>query len=879
MQSPPVIGAPPFVGRESELARLSALLESGEPGAVLLAGQAGVGKSRLAAEVLTLATAAGYSTRRVVGTRSALQIPFGAFAPLLSEADVPGGDLTAFLLRARDAVVERLGPGPRRLLVVDDAQELDENSAALLLQLAMAQVCTLVMTLRTPSSPPDAVTALGKDGYAERIELDLLTEAEVDEFAAGALGAPLVGHDVRWLWKESNGNALYVRELLLLAAAEGVLELDRQVFSMRRHVATGSRLSELVAARLNNQSRPILDVLGVVAVGEPLGVAIAEAIAGAETLDEAQAAGLLEVSKHGRRSSVSLTHPIYANVIRDTMTLRRRRSLSEQLARTLESTGARRHDDRLRIAKLHLDAGMKSDPGLLTDAATMARVRFDSELAVALAQAAVDAGGGVEAGRVLAETYMLFPLRKNEEAEKVFAELTPLCANDAELSEVANARSFNLSAMMNDKEGGIRVVREALAQITDEGARLRLHGNLARMSLLAGDLAPAIAGAEPLINGGIEELVNRGHFMASYAHALHGESDEAVELAYRGMEFHRSTAHQVQIPEIQLHGAVLGHLGAGRLEAAENDAWTGYEACLEADAREMLSAFALYRGWIYVTRGALEDALRMFRQASSEDRELNDRKWALGGVALAAGMAGLADEARAAVRDVDSLKQTWVRMLDLELLERGRGWALVAAGELSRGAAMIKEAAADARATEHRVAEAFLLHDLARLGEPRSVVERLLELAPLVDGELVGVLAAHAEAMIDGSGSALEEAAERLERLGVLLPAAEAYGAAATAFKRESLGRRSNGVARKSSDLMSICGNPRSAVLPVGPSVAGLTRRQREIAELAARGASDKEIAQRLFLSVRTVESHLEMSYRKLGISGRDGLPEALGLV
>jgi DNA-binding CsgD family transcriptional regulator len=874
--SPLTIGST-FVGRENEMAQLSSLIESGEPRAMIIAGRAGVGKTRLAAEALTFARASGYSTGHVVGSRSAVGIPFGAFAPLLSETGGVGGDLTSFLVRARDAVVERVGPGPRRLLVVDDAQELDENSAALLLQLAMARVCSLLVTLRTPSTPPEAVTVLWKDGYADRIDLGLLTEAEVDEFVAGALGAPLVGNDVHWLWKESNGNALYVKELLVAAAAEGVLETDRGVFVMRRRVETGTRLTELVSARLSNLPASILGVLDVVALSEPVGAAIVEAIAGAQALEDAQGLGLLAVSKHDRRSSVSLAHPIYASVIREGMTLRRRRSLSEQLGRALEATGARRHDDTLRMAKLHLDAGVASDPELLTKAARMARHRFDTGLAADLARAAVEAGGGLEAGLVLAETLILFPQRKNEEAERVLVGLMPMCTNDTEIAMVANARSFNFSAMLNDKEAGIRVAEEALAKVTDENARLRLQGRLATTSLLAGDLAAAIDRSEPLVSCGVDSLAYRGIFAASYALALRGDTDEAVALAYRGVEIHRGSSEQAQIPEIQLHGAVLGHLGAGRLDDAERDARRGYEACLEANDTEGAAPFAMYRGWIGVTRGALGDALRMFREASGAERELNDRKWALGGVALAAGMAGQADEAAAAVRDLDALEQTWVEMLELELAERGRAWALVAAGELSRGTAAMKDAAARARTTEHRVAEAFLLHDLARLGEARFVAARLGELAPLVRGELVGTLAAHAEALVDGSGAALEDAGERLERLGTLLLAAEAYGAAAVAFTSEGLSRRSNGAARKSSELMSICGNPRSAVSPVGTSVAGLTRRQREIAELAARGASDKEIAERLYLSVRTVETHLAKTYLKLGISGRDGLADALG--
>jgi DNA-binding CsgD family transcriptional regulator len=59
--------------------------------------------------------------------------------------------------------------------------------------------------------------------------------------------------------------------------------------------------------------------------------------------------------------------------------------------------------------------------------------------------------------------------------------------------------------------------------------------------------------------------------------------------------------------------------------------------------------------------------------------------------------------------------------------------------------------------------------------------------------------------------------------------------------------------------------------------VVPLTRREREIALLAAEGASSKDIADRLFLSVRTVDNHLQNVYSKLGITNRAALREALG--
>jgi DNA-binding CsgD family transcriptional regulator len=56
-----------------------------------------------------------------------------------------------------------------------------------------------------------------------------------------------------------------------------------------------------------------------------------------------------------------------------------------------------------------------------------------------------------------------------------------------------------------------------------------------------------------------------------------------------------------------------------------------------------------------------------------------------------------------------------------------------------------------------------------------------------------------------------------------------------------------------------------------------LTGREREVAELAASGVASKDIADRLFLSVRTVENHLQHAYAKLGLTGREQLEPVLG--
>ncbi len=123
---------------------------------------------------------------------------------------------------------------------------------------------------------------------------------------------------------------------------------------------------------------------------------------------------------------------------------------------------------------------------------------------------------------------------------------------------------------------------------------------------------------------------------------------------------------------------------------------------------------------------------------------------------------------------------------------------------------------------------------------------------------------------------ALSAAAERFEAMGALLLAAETLAAAAAEYRRRQDGRAAERVAERVHALMDRCDRPNTPGLELAGPVAELTSREREIATLAAQGSSNKEIADALTVSVRTVETHLQRVYTKLGVSSRNGLAAVL---
>ncbi|MFB6846381.1 LuxR C-terminal-related transcriptional regulator [Streptomyces sp. NPDC056373] len=149
-------------------------------------------------------------------------------------------------------------------------------------------------------------------------------------------------------------------------------------------------------------------------------------------------------------------------------------------------------------------------------------------------------------------------------------------------------------------------------------------------------------------------------------------------------------------------------------------------------------------------------------------------------------------------------------------------------------------------------------YDAVRLGAPERAVDRL-----------GGVFARHADALTRADGPDLDEVAAELERRGFLLFAAEAYAQAVRAHRDPGATRHSR---TRAVALARRCQGARTPALS-GLVLGELTARQRQIVTLAAAGLTNRQIADRLTLSVRTVGNHLYSAYARLGTSDRGALP------
>jgi DNA-binding CsgD family transcriptional regulator len=871
-------GEIPLTSREAEMNRILTGLSEPRPAAFVLAGTAGVGKTRLAAAVAERAARLGFSVARAVATRGTTPIPFGPFAPFLPPAGQSTPDLLGLLRLASDAIVARASPAGKLLLIVDDAQFLDEGSAALLHQLVREPACAVMVTVRTPGPAPEAVTALWKDGLAERIDLRPWNEAQTEAVLTAYLGGPVASGSVRRLWELSQGNALYLRELLIGAMDSGTLRRDGGIWSLSQPLTAAGRLVELVAGRLAALAPETAAVLELLAIGEPLGVEVLEKLTDPAGVEDAEAQGLVQLSEDGRRMLARLAHPVYGEALRNSMPRSRLRRISATLAEAIALTGARRRDDLLRLGRWQLDSGSPREVAILTQAAQRAGEMFDFGLAARLAQAALDAsGGGVDARLALGEA--LFRSGQHREAEAVLAVVAASCQTDRDRARIASARAYNFANLLGDTDAAMAVLDETLAVVTETAPRLQLLYRLATIKVFEPDPEAALAAAGPLLASDDDVMASRGAYVSSIAMALLGRGEEAVSIAYAGLERHRRAVGMPQLPEAQLIGAVMGHAAAGQLARAEADAEAGSQASLAAGDKEGQATHLFLAGWTLIDRGHLDRAAKAFLDGASINRELRDAaalRWCLAGVALAAAMRGHASEAQAALAECVELPATPMMVYETDVVDRSRAWVSVCVGELSRAREILTAAAERAAACRLRLAEAKVLHDIARIGQPHAVAPRLAVIAKEADGGFVAALAAHAAALARGNAADLESAGQAFEALGASLLAAEAYLAAATAYRSGGQARPATAMTRRAAEITATCAQARTPGLSPGATTGQLTRREQEIAALVAAGASSREIADRLVLSVRTVDNHLQNIYGKLGVTRREELVRLL---
>ena len=206
-------------------------------------------------------------------------------------------------------------------------------------------------------------------------------------------------------------------------------------------------------------------------------------------------------------------------------------------------------------------------------------------------------------------------------------------------------------------------------------------------------------------------------------------------------------------------------------------------------------------------------------------------------------------------------------------LERiiAEAWTCAAEGATSQAISILRDAAAGECERGRAAWEVLLLQTATQFGD-HTTGTRLAELTDRVQGPRAATATAHAAALAAGDGDALLDASRRYEDFGDRLAAADAAAQAVVAHQDAGLRGAALSAAATVQRLAAECHGAQTPALRAATTPQPFTARQSEIISLAAQGLSNKEVAERLTMSTRSVEGHLFRASQRVGANSREQL-------
>ncbi|GAA0954612.1 LuxR family transcriptional regulator [Actinocorallia libanotica] len=898
-------GGLPLRGREAESAALAdglAALVRGRGGVVVVEGPPGSGRTRLLAEVHARAVADGLPCLRGSAALDRLAVPFGPLlealcagpAPLLDASEprlVRPADLRSWTLqeaRARLAGAAARGP---LVICLDDVQWCDSATLAALPELLADLADAPILWVLSVGPPPVAVGARvealcrGRD----RIVLGPLADRAVAELAADLLGAE-PGLAVLRMAGRAQGTPRLLVELLRGLAEEGRITV-RDGIATTDGGAVPRRLRELVRGRLDQVSPSARQCVRVASVFDRaftaaelaglVGVPVGEVAA---VVEEAGGAGFLA----GSDGLLGFRHDLVRQAISATLPSALRRCLRRQAVEVRLAHGGRAVDVAAELAETAAPGDHRAVDLLRRAAGDLAATA--PARAAALSRRALDLAGpdGPHTAQIVAGTVELLDRdgRYAEARQRAEAALEGLLTPEAE----ARLRwvMARLVGHVSSAEA-VRQCRTALAVpgvsagvvarlVATEALHLSRSGYAARSIAAAGRVAvdaDAAAGATALAALARAELARLN---PSRALVFQDEAEARVVRASRPRA-------------LEDCARAFTLTASGRIEEALRETDEGVGAARQAGHRPAEALWAMSRARVLLDAGRLaaarveaDAALSAAGDLGSGDFADTTARYAFGRAAVHMGdeegvRRCAADGARMAAAEAPAVRRTgtWLAAL-----------AADAAGDTARVAELIELAWADSGApgTTPDPADLVVLARLALRAELPGLAAEAAGRAAELDAEIPFLrgVAAHARGLLTDDPDlllqavkVLEEAERPLVRASAAEDAGRVLGAAGDPAAR--------GLLDSALDLYEECGAVRDAArvrrrlralgvrraarFSGGAGRWGLTAAEVKVALLVAQGATNRQVAERLFLSSHTVGSHLRHIFTKWNITSR----------
>jgi DNA-binding CsgD family transcriptional regulator len=849
---------------------IQAAISASDVSGMVVYGAAGVGKSRIAREALSAAESHGCESRLAVGTSSARAIPLG----VLSAWAPSGVTDTVQLLRGVIELLTAASPDAPVVVGVDDVHLLDDLSIFVVHQIVQRGAAKVILTVRDGEPVPAAVQEIWKGGRFGRLDLQPLSLDETSTLLSATLDGPVDPVAAQRLWQLTRGNVLYLRNIVEQEVADGRIVQRHGYWRWLGDPVMPPGLVELIESRIGALPAPVSDVIDALAVGEPIELAVLRRIADPAAVEEADTRGIITLEPVVGGVEVRVAHPLYGEV-------RRRRAAPTRLRRlrglvAAELAAADDRDDLqvvVRRATLSLDSDLTLDADLLVRAAHGAVWLADLPLADRLAEAAVRAGGGPEPNFVRA--HALSWLGRGEEADAVLAEIDSGALTDEDHARLAFLRASNMLWALGDPARAKEIIDEA-SRTTSPQARSYIDAFLTvywfatdrpdaaiqASKKLALDDLPAVVGAEiAWVLADISANAGRTGEAVAVADAGYTVATRSFDAPH--MRFNIADAH---ISALLLSGRI-----ADALEVAER---VRRQAADLPGAAQLLGAAVAGRAALGA--GHLHSAGALLEQAAVGLSATHALGWGYRydvPRATAHAMCGSTVEAATALAALNKQRRPF-RLLDHER-SLARAWVAAGQGAVSEAITVLLSAAKKASAKGQFAAEVVCLQTATQFGDHSGAL-RLRDLEAIVEGPRVGVAARFAEALRDGDAAELAAVSEEFERMGDLVAAVDAAAHAALTYRGQGLRGSALGGATRADALAEQCGGAWTPARRQASEPVPFTDREREIVMLIGEGLSNRAVAERLTLSIRTVESHIYRAMAKTGTTTRDELAALL---
>jgi DNA-binding CsgD family transcriptional regulator len=862
----------PLVARDDELRHALAALEGGaEFHGVALVGESGVGKSTLARALADTLESGGATVRYVLGTHTGSTVPLGAFYRSVT-VDAPREP--AVMLAAAQRTLER---EENLVVVVDDAQLLDSLSSTFVHQLAASGSARLIVTIRSGDPVPDAVTALLKERLLLSLRLDAFTREQTGALTRAVLGGVGDTGLINELHQRTAGSPLLLRGLLDAGRESGVLVRTDAGWQLRGALRADRQLHDLMEFRLQSFAPEELETVEILAAAEVLDWEILRGLCDADAVGRLERRGVIQVVADGSNTVARLNHPVVAEAAMQRAGVVRTRQLNgmlaQQLRKHLQAEGQRSGlpdvRTRIQLAQFMMRSDLSPDLGVIVDAAASAMTMSNPACGEELARFAFDRGGGLPAAILLGRA--MGWQGRGDETEAMLADVDPPDGADEWLIVQWGAlRALNLFFNCGQVEQARQVLADVKNRVDSEAVVGLVTALEVSFGFFSGDIATAIETGPSLCGSDVLPLAALWAAVAtSSALALAGRFGDVHPIADAGLRaaaLSESGSDQFNIGVAE----VMALTAAGDFPAADR-VWERY-AAMAAGVPEANAMVEALSGLVQLARGALPAACSAFQDSTSA----MSRGFPGGWVTLVSALSAQAEGARgdsvaaaAALRRSEGAYGAQVAVF-LPELELARAWERACVGQTSAAQTHALGAAQIARRSGMYAVEMRALHTAVRFDD-RSQTERLAQLAETLNTPMAEAIAEHARGLADHDGDVLDAAADRFAGMGAMALAADAAAQAAREHART--GRR--GKETKSSTRAHWLASQHEIRTPAVHSVAQplpITDREREIVMLAAAGLSNREIAERLSVSVRTVEGHLYRIFAKLGVERREQL-------